>query len=209
MPEKLTLILSAGIAALGWLITHYVDRLNASATVEYSSYVENCDGIATLPATACNYRVEVTNLNRTTSFNNLVFNFLAKGEGQISSYAFRPIEPAHVGNEPPRVGPRSAEFIATKLMPDAAIEIILRATGGPPTMHVQADDTIRMSPPTLETFLARYEMILMTALIVSWIGLILVLTFKSAPPAVTGTAYDRHVLLFEDPEPIGNPAPKT
>jgi hypothetical protein len=164
MQDRLGLLTTIVIGALGWLITHYVDRLTEAPTVEYSisSKSEGKGG---------NYRhvFRFRNVNRLKAYGPLKLTFQAP-DSPIRAYALRPVEPGSEGEEFQRISSDAAEFNIPKLMPNGAIKVIFRTEGKPrPAVSVESGSDIRLTRSGFETWLVRHEITVMGALIVIWI----------------------------------------
>jgi hypothetical protein len=162
MQDRLGVLTTVVLAALGWLLTHYVDRLTASPTLEYSiaSHEEG-------PRHRHLFRLR--NVNRLTSYGPLKLTFQAP-TGGIVAYSLTPIEPTSEGDEFPRVSRDSAEFTIPKLMPNGAIKVALVTRDGVrPVLSVESATDIRLTRSGFETWLVRHELTVMGALIAIWL----------------------------------------
>jgi hypothetical protein len=195
MNEKTSLLISAGLAALGWLVTHYVDRLTAAATVEYRIETEGCTRGRPLPV--CVYSYRLTNLNRTTSIDRIQLNFLKPG-AMILCLEGKADEPADEGDAEPRIpSPGSATYEIPKLMPGASFVVVLCAVHGRPIFSVRSPSTFRLSHRNLETRIARNEMAIMSGLVLLW-GLLLVIMFLNrGKGSDQSSTVQNHVIRFE------------
>ncbi|HMJ92682.1 MAG TPA: hypothetical protein VK472_01140 [Allosphingosinicella sp.] len=176
MSEKLSIFITAVIAAFGWLVTHYVDRLTSAPTVEYR--IES-------KAVPAGYRhfYRLHNLSRTKAFGPIKLNLQAYENNPIQAYRFYPLEPASEGEDASNVQAGAAEFMVPKLLPGAEIVIMLRtAADNRPIMKVDSADVIRLTPRNLETWIVVHEMTVVSILIAIW-ALMLVVLFVSARSA--------------------------
>ena len=164
MQDRLGILTTIVIGALGWLITHYVDRLTEAPTVEYS--ISSTSGG---PGGEYRHVFRFRNINRVKAYGPLKLTFQAP-DSPIRKYALRPVEPSSEGEEYQRVDSDSAEFTIPKLMPNGAVKVIFVTKGKPrPAVSVESESDIRLTPAGFETWLVRHEITVMGALIVIWI----------------------------------------
>lgn len=172
MSERLSFFATAIIAALGWLLTYYVDRVTSSPTIEYSISTRSVD--TTYVTT---YRL--TNVSRTKAFEAIEVYFLPRVGTQIINMKVLAVEPASEGSG----NADKARFVVGRLMPGASIDFVVAATGpSPPKMHVDSPSALRLTPPSLETSLVRNEMCIIIWLIIGWVLLLLgIFTLRGKP----------------------------
>jgi hypothetical protein len=195
MAERSALILPIALGALGWLLTHYVERVTASPTVEYYVDRTNCDARAESEQT-CDYRHAITNLSRTTSFPVIRFDF----EGSaIRDFRVERVATAHEGDRQPARDATTVTFFLESLMPGAAIVLIVRATGQAPTMAARSQAPLRMLPANFETFLVRREMTIMSILVILGILVVGWIFLRRPSKNGPGQTMQRHLVLFKDP----------
>lgn len=176
MSERLSFFATAIIAALGWLLTYYVDRVTSSPTIEYSISTKSVNS-----AWVTTYRL--TNISRTKSFEAIEVHFLPRDGARIINMKVLAVEPASEGAG----SSEGARFVIGRLMPGASIDFFVAATGpSPPKMHVDSPSALRLTPPSLETDLVRNEMCIVISLIVGWILLLIVIFLFRGRPKTEG-----------------------
>lgn len=170
MSERLGLFTTAIIAAFGWLVTHYVDRLTTAPTVEYQISTEQRD-------TRFRHRYVLTNINRTTAFGPLRLSLQARPGHPIIGHAFRAIEPTSEGEEPKTQSPNSAEYTVPTLLPRGGVAVDLEtASNARPTLRVSSPTSvIRLVPTGTETWLVANELSILLFLILVWIGMLVII----------------------------------
>lgn len=163
MQDRIGFVTTIIIGALGWLLTHYVDRLTTAPTVEYSIY-SGKHGSGPQYWHVFRFR----NINRVQGYGPLKLTFQAPSS-PIRAYWLRPVEPGSEGEEFPNVGPQSAEFTIPKLLPNGAVKVMLRTAGqARPVVSVESASDIRLTRSGFETWLVRHELTVMGALILIW-----------------------------------------
>jgi hypothetical protein len=162
MQDRLGLLTTIVLGALGWLLTHYVDRLTASPTLEYSISSHEVGA-------RYRYLFRLRNVNRLRSYGPLKLTFQAPGGG-IVGYSLAPVEPSSEGDDFPRVGPDSAEFTIPKLLPNGAIKVTLvTRDSARPVLSIESATDVRLTRSGFETWLVRHELGVMGVLIALWI----------------------------------------
>lgn len=163
MQDRIGFLATIVVGALGWLLTHYVDRLTTAPTVEYS-ITSGKHGSG--PQYWHVYRFR--NVNRTAGYGPLKLTFQAPSS-PIRAYWLRPAEPGSEGEEYPNVRADSAEFTIPKLLPNGAVKVMLRTAGRQrPVVSVESASDIRLTRSGFETWLVRHELSVMGGLIVIW-----------------------------------------
>lgn len=154
MPERAAFILTACLAVLGWLVSHYVARAIASPTVEFS-ISEASDG--NLPV----FVYRLTNLSRTESFGPIEVHFLPKPASPIHSFDIKPVEPASEGVNPVVRDESQARYALPRLLPGSEVEFIVGVKGTErPQMYVDSATPVRLTSSSFETWLVRHEMLI-------------------------------------------------
>jgi hypothetical protein len=186
--ERLVLLITAAIGALGWVFTHVVDRVTESPTVEYK-ITEGSLGKDKL------LEVRLVNVTRSTSFSTVRLLMTVPNGGLIKDVKVTPVEPAFEGDVEPHVYGRSADVTLERFMPGARFDI--RATySGPrrPALRASAVDTpIRLQKRGLETLFARYEVVILSGLALIWlilaitVGIVFARSKVEAGATATGT----------------------
>ncbi|HEX8124485.1 MAG TPA: hypothetical protein VF548_02785 [Allosphingosinicella sp.] len=175
MWERVSYFITAVAAVLGWLITHYVDRVTDTPTIEYT-----IDEKTTSSGLEVVYRV--TNVNRTHAYGPIKVSFLAADASPISSkLKVRSVEPADEGSEPTITYPDSAQYTVAKMMPGSRVRLDLAVRGATrPHIYLSStnpDEAIRFTRRSLDTWVATHETSIVLVLIFVWaavlVGLVL------------------------------------
>jgi hypothetical protein len=183
MWERLSYFITAVAAILGWLITHYVDRVTQTPTIEYK-ISETSQG----DRTTVSYLL--TNVNRTQAYGPIHVGFLAApGAPIVTKLRVRPVEPAHEGDEPPVHGAASAQYTIPKMMPGAGINFTLATAGKDrPRLYLSSSDpkeSVRFTESSVDTWVATNETTIVIFLIALWAlvlaTLLLVVLFLRSP----------------------------
>lgn len=163
MSERLAYFITVIVAAIGWLVTYYVDRVTSSPTIEYA-----ISETATVGLRSVTYRL--TNVSRTHRFDDVAVDFLPRRHSPISGFDIVPVEPTSEGQNDAEWGPDRAQFTIERLMPGGAIDLIVRVRGpNRPKMFIRSSTPIRLTPATFETFLVKNEMNVIGGLLVFWL----------------------------------------
>jgi hypothetical protein len=166
MWERLSYFITAVAAVLGWLITHYVDRVTQTPTVEYT--ISQGSSGAHSRAT---YRL--TNVNRTQAFGPIEVRFIAaEGSPIRSKLVVRPTEPASEGRNPGKTSPGSAAFDLPMIYPGQTFTFELTHEG-PARPHLYLStagdaQVVRFTGRSLDTWVATNETEIVLALIILW-----------------------------------------
>lgn len=171
MWERLSYFITAVAAVLGWLITHYVDRVTQTPTIEYSISETAEDG-----ARRIEYRL--TNVNRNQAFGPIEVRFISpRSSPIIDSLSVRPVEPASEGSGNITTTSHSAQFDVPKMLPGSAIKFTLRVKG-PKRPHIyllskENKESIHFTRRGLDTWVAANETKIVVWLIGIWIVILL------------------------------------
>ena len=164
LSDKAPFALSILIAASGWFITHFVERIEHSPTIEYQLILEKLDSEKT------KLTVKLHNLSLSKSFENSTFllrkadpadksfNFLSDAQSQVLPHA-----PAWVGQElSPDVSPEAAQFKIQFLPPDGRVDLIAFCKGVCTRVAFQGRPAhrtaMRLTERTWETYFVRHEL---------------------------------------------------
>lgn len=177
MENRLPIWLAMFLGALGWCITHVVDRITSSPAVEYSisgNEKRGADGTSIV-------NVELFNLSSSISHRELVV--LLVRESKDSAVKFSPKQCEIIAIAPTSLGSSEraecdldvAEFRADVLPPQGRIE--LRAAvhgegkvlivGGPSAS--KSDSSYYLAPRNIETIFAKHEFAILSISLIIWV----------------------------------------
>ena len=174
LAEKLPYVVTLLFAAIGWGVTHIVDRVLNSPIVEYrTEVVEGSD------RTTRTFVARLRNMSRDRAYTNLTVEFLLppSSTGKFTTGTVDAKPPAAFGSRPPKMAGGSAKFDIPALFPSWEIALIANYTGDeiPELRLEKANPAPRLVRPSLETFLVDHEVKIILGAIVLWAGLILFL----------------------------------
>lgn len=171
MSDKTPLAISILIAAIGWSISHFVDRIENSPTIEYNLVVEKIDVNKT------KLTVELHNLSLNKSFESSTF-LIRRLDPADDSFRFLqnqqaiviPHAPAWVGQElTATTSPEAAQFQIKLFPPEGQVDLVAYCTGSCERVVFQgrpAEGTVmRLVERNFETFLVRHELLLFVSLL--------------------------------------------
>ncbi len=182
--EKAPFLVTLIFGILAWGVTHIVDRVTAAPTIEYREALSPLRGPA---AEVRKIEVRLHNLSSNDTYYNTTF-ILSRRTGSATRFLTNLEDKQHtpdvVAEEPAWFGETSTtkrsidpsddhiDFIVPQIPPDGRIRIIAFFTGdGVPLFRAKlnADDksTMRLVPPSIETFLVRNETLLILAAMLS------------------------------------------
>lgn len=168
--ERLPYVVTLLFAAVGWGVTHTVDRVLKSPVVEYQTKV-------LAGAKQSSLVVTLRNLSHERVYEDVSITFLLRGKeaGQFISARKTAVPPAWEGDVEPMVTAQSVQFDRLTLHP--AWEVMLTAQfNGPvsPVVHlVSAKPTVRLVPPSLETFLLNNEVKVILGALLLWAAILI------------------------------------
>ncbi len=175
--EKAPYIVTVFIAALGWTVTHFVDRIVNSPTIEYK--------ITKTPVTgnAHDFSIRITNLSTTSTFRNPEFTVVARGNAKLKfsneNTTVRATPPANAANAAAVVQTDAVSFTVPVLPPKAEFELVTRFTGDGEAIFMgrpaeRGEDSFLLVEESLQTRLARYEFCVIGAGLLIWaLGILL------------------------------------
>lgn len=170
--ERLPYVVTLLFAAIGWGVTHTVDRVLKSPIVEYRTQTRSVDAHQV-------YTVRLRNLSREAVYENVNFVFLLSSsrDGVFVDADIVAVPPAWEGDKPPLRQKHSVQFPIPALYPAWEFELRARYTGSQvPVLRMEKSKTpFRLSPPSLETFLYDNEIPVIAASIGIWAALLLFL----------------------------------
>lgn len=170
--ERLPYLVTLLFAAVGWGVTHTVDRVLKSPIVEYQTQV------STTPAGKV-FHVRLRNLSQDRVYKNvrLVMLLPVTKQGVFESAGVDPKPPAWEGAAGPLVKDYSVQFHLPALYPSWEFELKAKFTGSevPVLRMSEADPALRLAGPSLETFLFDHEITIIAVAIGVWAALLLLL----------------------------------
>jgi hypothetical protein len=169
--EKTPYVVTVVVAILGWLVTHFSDRVLDSPTIEYSIDVAptNNDNVV---------EVSISNVTRDVAFKDLTI-LLSPADGSIlSGFRVVPVEPAYEGDNPPGT---EGVFTFPVIQPGWTYRVSAHFTGPTrPSLRLKnAASTIYATEPSIETFIARYETRILLVLSGIWTVILVVALWLS------------------------------
>lgn len=176
---------TAFLAALGWAITHFVDRIVSSPAVEYQLNVSAAES-ATGQAQA---KVLLTNLSRTTAHEDVIVrlrraNLHSNLRFIKDACEIIAIPPASLGTDEGRAAcdEEVAEFRATILPPQGRAALLVKFTGSG-NLSVQGGSSGKkasqyyLAPCGFQTWLARWEFPVLFGALGVWLVLLVIWLF--------------------------------
>ncbi len=160
-----TILLSTVFGAVGWLVTHTVDRVVSVPTVQYElDTSRHADGQIV---------VTVQNLSRDQRFTELAFilRLPTDSSGKFTTATVEPIPPAYVSRgSPPSAKGSSASYEKIGLHPETSIKLKAHYNGKTvPTFHIdQSGEAVRLLEKGLLTGAIRNEIEILSGLFLIW-----------------------------------------
>jgi hypothetical protein len=175
MGEKAPYIVTVIVGILAWLITHMIDTIKNSPTVEYSTQVERHGNLTRL-------RAELTNVTRDKAFARVQARIFFPG-GKAKGWSVHPVSPAFEGNDAPITEGATVSYSFPTIMPGNSIKFEATAVkSGEPELQIWSDvsQPVRLEEKGLETWLARHEMRTMFGVFVVWLVALGLIAAKAA-----------------------------
>lgn len=172
--DKAPYIVTILFGSLGWGLTHATDRVLNSPMIEYAIEPGS-------EASERNIRVTLENISHTEAFRSLEFALLAPSGATFKdgSAITVPTQPAWEGEIAARAETRSAIFPVSQLHPGWRLELRAALIGpGTPRLVLRQSgpsQAIRLVPASLETWIARNELVLTLVMVGLWMILIVVI----------------------------------
>jgi len=182
------------IGALAWALTHVVDRIVDSPTIEYKITNKR---IGDDRSQAWEIRANVVNLSQKNTFRDAKFLFVAGANenGKPLNTTFDVNEDyteivfhgpsLPEGKRRAKVQIPGAEFIVPILPPGARVELITRYFGkdeprfmGAPA--IRGNESFALRERSLFTFLVANELYVIVGLLVLWLAALIVVTIRAA-----------------------------
>jgi hypothetical protein len=161
--EKVPLIITVLLGAIGWLTAHIVDRIEGSPVIKYSIEYETGKGG---PAVS----LSLKNITHNVVFKNITIVLVAPEGGTFTDAAIFPTEPAFEGDGPWKLSGRTAQFTIPFMQPDWQFRVYASYSGdGRPTLRLDvSDSTVRATRPSLDTLLVEHENEIFYWLLATW-----------------------------------------
>jgi hypothetical protein len=182
--EKAPWLVTLILGVLGWLLSHTVDRIISSPTVEYDiRQYQGGDRRGVI--------VHLRNITRDKSFDHVQAT-VTFPDGKNFKWGMVAAAPASEGDEPPVHQGATVSFAMPLLMPGTKVGFAASATGtAEPVVRIwsAASQPVRLQRRGAETFFARHETGVMTGLIALWLVallIILVLARRASKAAAGG-----------------------
>ncbi len=182
--EKVPTLVVIFLTAAGWVVTHIVDRVLNSPTVEYA--IEQIDIKKDGGSSVAQEIVHLENLSANMSFNGLEFALRPKrinddllfindaSNGFISE--IRPYAPVWPGDMTVTTEEKGVKYTIGSLPPRGKIDLIayFHGTVAPELVSYSTGPVMVLLPPSIETFFARHEAcVLIAAVIIGGIAMFL------------------------------------
>lgn len=177
--KEIPFLLTLLFAASGWSMTHLVDRVVSSPTIEYKTEVE-------YTKTQKNFVVTLTNLSR-QYFKGLKFEITEIGADirLIGKPGRENLAPAwtFTTDANPSITNKSVAYMVDQFHPDWRIKISIGFEGiGLPKFYLKEtgnDQPVRLVESGLETFFAKNEACILFLLGFMWSGLAVIWLIKA------------------------------
>ncbi len=163
-------LLTTLFAVLGWCFTRLIDKVSMVPVLEFS--VKHPTG-----SDANTFRYTFRNISHSESFDNLKLLIVSKSDS-IKKYDLQIPPPNFIDKNNDSIAldriNHSFFFRLTKLNPKSEFNLILITTGkNPVPVRISSDGSIRITQSNLITFLIKNEFVILGALIIIWLGLII------------------------------------
>jgi hypothetical protein len=182
LTEKAPYIVTVFIAALAWTVTHFVNRIVDSPTIEYKIIKTQVQG------NTYDYVVRITNLSSTSTFHNPEFTVIARGNAKLEfskeHTTVRATPPANAANAAAVNQADAVSFMIPVLPPKAEFELMTRFKGDGNAIFMGRPaqggaDSFLLVEVSLQTLLARYEFWIFGIGLLIWAGILLL--WSNAP----------------------------
>ena len=174
--EKAPYIVTVFIAAMAWTVTHFVNRIVETPTIEYRIIKTQLQG------DTYDYTIRITNLSTMSTFRNPEFTLVARGNAKLEftneNTTVRASPPANAANATAVVQTDAVSFTLPVLPPKAEFELVTRfkGTGDPIFMGRPPEggtESFMLLEVSLQTWLARYEFWVIGTGLLIWAGIML------------------------------------
>ena len=160
--EKPPFILAILLAGLAWALTRYADILDRSPIIEYQILLESREDPPRVT-------VVLENLTWDKKFSNLKFRLTAV---DVKNPRINPIPPASEGDVAPTANGETAQFEIRAFHPGWRFELAANynasANANVSFRLENSPDTVRLIERSLETFIVRYQALIVAGLVVVW-----------------------------------------
>ena len=172
-PNLGVLLLTSVFATVSWFVTHIVDNVISTPTIEYSITPEPID------AKHGKYKVELRarNLSQDKMSD---FSMILLSPNNSDSFRFEKVDPPKIELVPPaypsrrkvEVFPESVRYHVEHLQPGNEIGFsisYMSKDGKGPDFHLISENPMRAIKRGMRTLIIRYELGILTSVIVLWI----------------------------------------
>lgn len=158
--EKAPFIVSLILAAIGWAVTHTVDRMTGTPTIAFHLDARSSGKLL----------MTLRNVTRDHVFRDLTLVFTVEPGAAIQDVRVAPVEPAFEGDDPVVIYGRTAQLTFPQIQPAWAFSIVVRHTGKdrPRFRFEMKDGAIRATDESLETFFLAHEVCILLILVGTW-----------------------------------------
>lgn len=152
MADNAPWVVTVALGCAGWFLTHTVDRVTESPTLEYELTTISINSTATA-------KLQLTNITRDHTFDEVKVDFLGTRGTTFSNPSAVTVQPADDGSTSPVVGGDTASFTVARMQPGNVYRLSVSYKGkNAPTVRITSDRSIiRPVPPSLETSFAKNE----------------------------------------------------
>lgn len=169
MGDRLPYIVTMLFAAMGWGVTHSVDRLLSSPVVQFETETKTAGN-------KTSFVVTLRNLSHDRLYKNLRLIFLlpSKDGGEFLTAQTIAKPPAWDGDRPPTVTAKSVQFDLPALHPSSEVALRAEFIGAvvPIVRLERAEPTVRLVAPSFETFLLKHEFKIIVGALLVWAGVL-------------------------------------
>jgi hypothetical protein len=178
--EKLPYVVTLLFAAIGWGVTHTVDRVLKAPIIEYRTQV-----VPGPDAETSVFIAKLRNLSHDRVYGKIAVVFLlpASSHGKFTYARVDATPPAWEGRAQPKWEGRSVRFNLPALYPAGELALSAHYTGdsAPLLRLAEAENALRLTGPSLETFLVDHEITIIVCAISLWAVLLLFLVVRRSP----------------------------
>ena len=208
MSDKAPYVVTFILGVLGWLVSHMVDRIVETPTLEY--HVEEIDD-----GGRRGMIVELINVTRNKSFAGLEARIVFEDARQYGKATLTTAQPAFEGTTPPTTVGGTTTFTLPPMLPGSEAAFGVSAISmRKPSLRISSTEAtpIRLQQRGLETFFARNEIAILLGLFILWLLALVALaasalrtksTGSQAPTPAAAGSDQRHIVeirVFSAPE---------
>lgn len=159
MAQEAPWITTLALGCAGWFLTHAVDRVMNSPTLEYQLATDQA-------ATGGTVRLQLTNLTRDRAFDEVRVVLIGSDEDRFDRPSIRAVQPADDGSSPPQIAGNTVTFTIARMQPGSVYRLAIdHRTAAVPALRITSDaSVIRPVAPSAATSFARHELACLLAL---------------------------------------------